>query len=227
MKAADDDDVVLYEAIEHPIREPPQKESPRVPVDNRCSERMGGDHLKTRLDRCEKLLPQDRYAGSRTTDRPLRHRLLLPVEGSVASTPGSDLPQDLVPGDPKLAAFLDVSVEIIESAVELCALLRGHGDVCRGACQAIPQSLKEIQTLLRTEAIDLERRVAHNPILSPVGLQGNDGEQRRSPAARTLMKLELSWGMFKPSAPTGASRRSTAGAALLLGIRILQRRQHI
>jgi hypothetical protein len=93
----------------------------------------------------------------------------------VASTPGSDLPQDLIPGDPKLAAFLDVSVQIVESAVELCALLRGYRDVCRGTGQAIPQPLKEIQALLGTEAIDLERRVAHNPILSPVVLQGNDG----------------------------------------------------
>ena len=122
---------------------------------------------------------QVRQADPQTTDTPLRHRLLLPVEGSEASTPGSDLPQNLIPGDPKLAAFLDVSVQIVEPAVELCALLRGYGDIYRSASEAIPQPLKKIQTLLRTEAIDLDRHVTHNPILSPVVLQGNDGEQWR------------------------------------------------
>jgi hypothetical protein len=95
----------------------------------------------------------------------------------VASPPGSNLPQNLIPGNPELAAPLDVSVQIIEAAVEFCALLRGHRDVCRGTGQAIPQPLKEFQALLRAEAIDLDCRVTHNPILSPVVLQGNDGEQ--------------------------------------------------
>jgi hypothetical protein len=35
-------------------------------------------------------------------------------------------------------------------------------------------------------------------------------EQSGSPAGRTLMKLRLSWSIFKPSAPTGASRCWTA-----------------
>jgi hypothetical protein len=112
--------------------------------------------------------PQDRHAGSRTTDTLLRHRPLLPVEGSVVSTTGSDLPQNLVPGDPELASLLDVSVQIIQPLVELRALLGGDRHVRRRPRKAIPQALKEIQTLLRAKAIDLDRRVAHNPILSPV-----------------------------------------------------------
>jgi hypothetical protein len=97
----------------------------------------------------------------------------------VASTTGSDPPQNFVPGNPKLAAFLDVSVKIVQPPVELRTLLRSHRYVCRRPRQAIPQLLKEFQTLLRAEAIDLDRRVAHNSILSPLVLQGNDGEQRR------------------------------------------------
>ena len=120
--------------------------------------------------------PLGRHAGSRTTDTPLRHRLLLPVEGSVASTTGSDPPQNFVPGNPKLAAFLDVSVKIVQPPVELRTLLRSHRYVRRRPRKAIPQPLKEIQTLLRAEALDLDRPVAHNSILSPLVLQGNDGE---------------------------------------------------
>jgi hypothetical protein len=48
------------------------------------------------------------------------------------------LPQNLVPGDPKLAALLDVSVQIIQPPVELRTLLRGHRHVRRRPRKAIP-----------------------------------------------------------------------------------------
>ena len=58
VKAADDDDLVPHEAIEHAVGEPFREESPSVPVDDRCSQRVSGDHLKTRLDRCEDVFPK-------------------------------------------------------------------------------------------------------------------------------------------------------------------------
>jgi hypothetical protein len=135
--------------------------------------------------------PQGPHAGPRTTGTPLRHRLLLPVEESVASTTGSDLPQNLVPRNPKLAALLDVLIQISQSPIELRTLLRCHRHFRRRPSEAIPQPLKEIQALLWAEAIDFDRRVAHNPILSLVVLQGNDGEQLRSPPEKQGVKRIL------------------------------------
>jgi hypothetical protein len=87
------------------------------------------------------------------------------------------LPQNLISGDAKGVALVDIPIQFSEPPIELRTLFRGHRDLGRRPREAIPQSLKEIEPLLGTEPFDLDRRVAHNPILSPVALLGNDGEQ--------------------------------------------------
>jgi hypothetical protein len=58
VKTADDDELVLNQAIEDAVGEPPQEESPCVPVDYRCSQRVSDNHLEPRLDRSQELLPK-------------------------------------------------------------------------------------------------------------------------------------------------------------------------
>jgi hypothetical protein len=68
-------------------------------------------------------LPQGQGVDSRTTDTPLRHRRRRPVEGSVASTTRSDLPQNFIPGDAQSLSLLYVPVEVGQPSIQLCALL--------------------------------------------------------------------------------------------------------
>ena len=184
VQAANHDDLVLDQTIEHPIGEAAQEESPSLPMDDRCRKWVSSDHLKARLNRCQKVFSEPGALVLIPSIRPFDICGPLPVEGWVASTTGSDLPQNLIPGDAKVAALVDVPIQFIEPPIELCALFRGHRDIGRRPREAIPQSLKEIEPLLGTEPFDLDRCVAHNPILSPVALSGNDGEQWGSPAKR-------------------------------------------
>ena len=168
VQAANHDDLVLDQTIEHPIGEAAQEESPSLPMDDRCRRWVSSDHLKARLNRCQKAFSEPGALVLIPSIRPFDICGPLPVEGWVASTTGSDLPQNLIPGDAKLAALLDVSVQLVQAPIELFALLRGHRDVRGPTGQAIPKPLRQIQPLVGTQPLDLDRRVAHLPILSPV-----------------------------------------------------------
>jgi hypothetical protein len=60
VEAAYDHDLLLDQAIEDAVRKTPQQESSYVFVDDRCSERVGSDHLQTRPERCQELFPKAR-----------------------------------------------------------------------------------------------------------------------------------------------------------------------
>ena len=58
VQAADDDGLAPNQAIEDAVWESAQEESPCVPVDDRCSQRVSSDHLQARTDRREELIPK-------------------------------------------------------------------------------------------------------------------------------------------------------------------------
>ncbi len=69
MQAADDNDLVPDQTIEHPVGEPSEEESPRVPMDDWRGQGVSDDPLETGLDRHQELIPE---AGSPFFVPPIR-----------------------------------------------------------------------------------------------------------------------------------------------------------
>ena len=95
-------DLVLDQTIEDPIGEAAQEKSPSVPVDDRCRQWMGSDHLKARLNRYQEVFSEpgalvlippirafDICGRRRSKDRWLQRRARICLRTSSQGTPSS------------------------------------------------------------------------------------------------------------------------------------------